>query len=227
MLVYGKNACLDYLKNNEFKKMYLEKGFNDSKILSFISKNVQYVDKFFLDKLCEGGLHQGIAIEIPDYKYCDLSELDVDNGLIVVLDHLEDPHNFGAIIRTSEALGVDGIIIPKDRSVDVNSTVIKTSAGTVSRMKICKVTNLNDTIMNLKKLGYWFVGTDMNGQDYDKIDYKGKIAIIIGNEGKGMSDSVRKNCDFIASIPMSGSVNSLNASVAFGIILSNAVLNRK
>lgn len=227
MLVFGKNACYDYLVNDEVKKIYLQRDFNDNKILSKINGNVKYVDKLYLDKMSNNGLHQGIVIEVDDYKYCDFNDLIVDDGLVVILDHLEDPHNFGAIIRTSEAFGVTGIIIPKDRSVEVNPTVVKTSAGTVSRVKICKVVNLNDAINRLKNDGYWIVGTDMNGQCYSDIDYSSKCAIVIGNEGKGMSDIVRRNCDFIASIPMCGRVNSLNASVAFGIVLSQAVLKRK
>lgn len=150
-----------------------------------------------------------------------------DNGLIVMLDHIEDPHNFGAIIRTCEAAGVSGIIIPNDRSVSVNATVIKTSVGTCDNVKIVRVTNLNKTIEYLKKNGYWIFGTDMDGTSYDELDYKGKTCIICGNEGKGMSKLVRDNCDFIASIPMNGKVNSLNASVATAIILFEAVKNRR
>ena len=226
MLVYGKNACKDYIKKNKALKVYLDKNFNDGDILKYLKGNIKYVDKSYLDKLSNNGLHQGIVIEVQDYEYVDVDELIVDDGLVVILDHLEDPHNFGAIIRTCEALGVTGIIIPKDRSVLVNPTVIKTSAGTADSVKIAMVTNLNDTILRLKKNGYWIVGTDMDGTCYSAIDYKGKCAIVVGNEGHGISSSVLKNCDFVASIPMSGNVNSLNASVAFGIVLSAAVLNR-
>ena len=143
------------------------------------------------------------------------------------MDHLEDPHNLGAIIRTCEAAGVDGIIIPKDRSVEVNATVIKVSTGAINNMSVARVTNLSRTIDELKKEGFWIVGTDMNGTSYDNIDYKGKIAIVIGNEGAGMSRIVRESCDFIASIPMIGLTNSLNASVATGIMVYEAVRQRK
>ena len=146
-----------------------------------------------------------------------------ENSLIVILDHITDPHNFGAIIRTCEAAGVDGIIIPKDRSVQVNSTVIKVSTGAIENVKISKVTNLVNTINYLKKNGYWIVGTDMNGTNYTKLDYKGKIALIIGNEGEGMGRLVKDSCDFIASIPMIGRTNSLNASVAAGILIYEVV----
>ena len=153
--------------------------------------------------------------------------ISVPDATIVILDHLEDPHNLGAIIRTCEAAGITGIILPKDRSVSVNSTVMKTSAGALENVKISMVTNLNQTIKELKDKGFWIVGTDMNGQDYRTIDYSGKIAIIIGNEGKGMSSIISSNCDFIAEIPMYGKINSLNASVAAGIIIYEAIRSKR
>ena len=139
---------------------------------------------------------------------------------------MEDPHNFGAIIRTCEAAGVDGIIIPKDRSVQVNETVIKVSTGAVNNVKICQVTNLVTAMKELKKNGFWFIGTDMDGTNYNDIDYSGKIGIVIGSEGFGMSRLVKEECDFVATIPMYGSINSLNASVATGIIIYKAVDKR-
>ena len=173
----------------------------------------------------EDGNHQGIILEIDDYNYSPLDKL-LKKDIIVILDHLEDPHNFGAIIRTCEAAGITSIIIPKDRSVKVNSTVMKTSAGTTENVDIAIVTNLVNTIKTLKDNGFWIIGTDMNGTNYKEIDYKGKIAIIIGNEGKGLSRLVETNCDFIAKIPMFGKVNSLNASVASALIIYEAVMNR-
>ena len=156
--------------------------------------------------------------------YSDLEEITNDeNAVVLILDHLEDPHNLGAIIRTSEAAGVNGIIIPKDRSVSVNSTVMKTSAGALENMKIVMVTNLNQAIKDLKEKGFWIVGTDMEGQDFKEIDYSGKIGVVIGNEGNGMSSSVSKSCDFIAQIPMYGKINSLNASVAAGIMIYEVI----
>lgn len=223
MLVYGKNACLEYLKKGEAKKIYLQKDFRDATILKEITKDAKVVDKYFLDKLCNG-LHQGIAIEVEDFVYTEIEDLlDKDTCTLVLLDHLEDPHNLGAIIRTSEAAGIDGIVIPKNRSVEVNATVLKTSVGAVHNIPVSQVTNLVDTIRKLKENGFWIVGTAMEGDDFKTIDYRGKTAIIIGNEGKGMSDLVRKNCDFIASIPMYGRVNSLNASVAAGLMIYEAV----
>ena len=185
------------------------------------------MEKFELDKLANGN-HQGIMISIPDYEYVSLDELlEKENPLLVILDHLEDPHNLGAIVRTCEAAGVDGIIIPKNRSVEVTSTVMRTSVGALDYVKIARVTNLTETMNYLKKQGFWIVGTDMDGEDYQEIDYRGKTVLVIGNEGSGMSRLVKENCDFIASIPMNGHVNSLNASVAAGIVIYEAISKRK
>ena len=214
MYVYGKNVAKDI--NSKVEKVYVVNNFKDKEILKNIKAPIVYVDKNKLDKMVDG-VHQGIVLKIADYEYKDISELNSD--IVVMLDHLEDPHNFGAIIRTCEAAGVKDIIIPKDRSVKVNSTVMKTSAGCLDRVNIYEVTNLVQTINYLKKNNYWIIGTDMEGTDYKDIDYKGKIVIIIGNEGNGMSRLVKETCDFIATIPMLGEVNSLNASVAAGIII--------
>ena len=229
MLVFGKNVCLEYLNSNKkIFKAYTQNNFNDYEILNKLKNiKVQVLNKFDMDKKVNG-LHQGIILEVEDYKYADIDDIISDNdSLIVMLDHIEDPHNFGAIIRSCEAAGVDGIIIPSDRSVEVNATVIKTSVGTTENMKIAKVTNLNNTIKYLKDKGYWIFGTDMDGTDYKTLDYTGKTCIICGNEGSGMSKLVHDNCDFIASIPMKGEVNSLNASVATAIIVFEAASQRK
>ena len=230
MLVFGKNVVLEYLNSDKkIYKAYIQNNFNDYDLINKVKhKNIklQTLTKFDMDKKVSG-LHQGIILDVEDYKYADIYDIISDeDSLIVMLDHIEDPHNFGAIIRSSEAAGVDGIIIPTDRSVEVNSTVIKTSVGTTEKMKIARVTNLNSTIKLLKDKGYWIFGTDMDGTDYTKLDYKGKTCIICGNEGFGMSKLVRENCDFIASIPMQGEVNSLNASVATAIIVFEAVKQR-
>lgn len=226
MYIYGKNVATEYLKEkNKIKKIYLSKNFKDNIETNNIP--VKYMEKYEMDKMVDG-LHQGIILEVEDYKYADIDDIiNIPNALIVILDHLEDPHNFGAIIRTCEAAGVDGIIIPKDRSVEVNATVIKVSTGTTENMKIAKVTNLVQTIKELKEKNFWIVGTDMQGTDYDKIDYKGNIAIVIGNEGSGMSRLVKENCDFIATIPMIGTTDSLNASVSTGIIVYEAIKSRR
>lgn len=233
MYVFGKNVATDLIKNN--KKIYkaiIWENFKDEYIISELQKRnipIKYCTKKQIDEI-EKGNHQGIILNIPDYRFTDLDSLQPKDGefpLIVMLDHLEDPHNFGAIIRTCESANVDGIIIPKDRSVDINSTVMKTSAGTLDRVKICMVTNLSNTIESLKKKGYWIIGTDLNGSDYATIDYKMPICLVIGNEGKGMSRIVKEKCDFIATIPMKGEVNSLNASVATGIMIYEILEKRK
>ena len=230
MLVYGKNVALEYLDSNKkIDKAFIQNNFNDYDVINKVKRKnirVQTLNKIDMDKKVSG-LHQGIILNVEDYKYADIYDIISDeDSLIVMLDHIEDPHNFGAIIRSCEAAGVDGIIIPSDRSVEVNATVIKTSVGTTEKMKIAKVTNLNSTIKLLKDKGYWIFGTDMDGTDYTKLDYKGKTCIICGNEGSGMSKLTKENCDFIASIPMKGEVNSLNASVATAIIVFEAVKQR-
>ena len=232
MLVYGKNVAYEILqKNLKIKKIYLQDNFNDKKLISLIEK--ENFDKITLSKRqmddLIDGLHQGIILDIENYKYLELTDILNNNQInsIVMLDHIEDPHNFGAIIRTCEAAGIDAIIIPKDRQVLVNATVIKTSVGTVFHTKIVTVSNLAHAIDELKKHGFWIIGTDMNGTDYKNINYEGKTVLVIGNEGKGMSNLISKKCDFIAEIPMYGQVNSLNASVASGIMIYEVVRNRK
>ena len=234
MYVYGKNVLKEYLGNNQkINNVYLTEGFKDKDILNLIEKNnlnYSYLPKNKIDRLVNGN-HQGIILDIDDFKYSSLEEVlsNIKNEypLLVMLDHLEDPHNLGAIIRTSEALGVDGIIIPNKRSISVNGTVIKTSAGAISNNPIIEVSNLVNTMNILKKKGFWFVGTDMNGEDYSTLDYKMPLCLVIGSEGSGMSNLVRKTCDYIVSIPMKGKVNSLNASVASAIVISNVILNRR
>lgn len=231
MLVYGRNIAKEMLLNEKrVNKIYLQENFNDKEIISLIKKReivVENLPKFEMNKKTNGN-HQGIILDIEDFKYKELqSVFNLETALLVILDHLEDPHNLGAIIRTCEAAKVDAIIIPTDRSVNVNSTVVHTSAGTTRNVNIIQVANIANTIRELKKYNYWVVGTDMNGVDYHDIDYKGKTAIVIGNEGSGISDVVIKNCDFIASIPMYGTVNSLNASVAAGIVIFETVNQRK
>jgi len=221
MYVYGRNVIKDY-KN--LKKVYVQDSLKNSELVKNINVPIKYLNKRELDKMVSGN-HQGIVGEVEDYKYFELN--DLDNDVIVILDHLEDPHNLGAIIRTCEAAGFDNIIIPKNRSVSINGTVVKTSVGTIERVKIAQVTNLNNAIQTLKKKGYWIIGTDMIGTDYKELDYNGKVAIVIGNEGVGISRLVKENCDFIATIPMNGQVNSLNASVAAGVLLFEILRQRR
>ncbi len=233
MYVYGRNVAKDLLEsNNSIKKIILQDGFSDKEIISLIEKtklNVEYRSKREMDDL-SSGVHQGIILDIPDYKYGKIESILSNNNddIVVILDHLEDPHNFGAIIRTCEAAGIKNIIIPKDRQVQVNATVMKTSAGTIHHMNIVSVSNVANTIEELKKAGYWIVGTSLeNSVDYREVDYSGKIAIVIGNEGSGISNLVSKKCDYLVKIPMYGTTNSLNASVATGIMIYEVIRNRK
>lgn len=229
MLIYGKNSCFEYLKKyKKVKSLYLDRNFSDKCIISLIEKlnlKPHFCTKFELDELVKEN-HQGIIIDVGEYKYADLDDIISDNGFIVILDHLEDTHNFGAIIRTCLAAGVDGIIIPKDRSVSVNSTVMKTSVGGALNMKICMVTNLNHTIKYLKDKNYWIYSSDMDGQNYSDVSYDGNVAVVIGNEGKGISELVKKSSDYVISIPMSDKMESLNASVAAGVIIYEVVRQR-
>lgn len=233
MYVYGKNVAKELISNKrKITRAYLSKNMIGSEIeneLKNFNTKITYLEKYEMDKL-ESGNHQGVILQIPDFKYLSINDMIdnmPENPFIVILDHLEDPHNFGAIIRTCEASGVDYILIPKNRSVRVNSTVMKTSVGALDNVKIVEVTNINNTIKLLKKHGIWIVGTDMeNSAPYNKIDYTVPIALIIGSEGFGISNLVSKNCDFIASIPMYGKINSLNASVAAGIMIYEVVRQR-
>ncbi len=232
MLVYGKNVAIDLLKNNKnIRKITIQDNFSDKEILSLIEKHnipCKTCSKREMDHLIFG-VHQGIILDIPDYQYGELNDIfNRDEDFVVLLDHLEDPHNLGAIIRTCEAAGVKTIIIPKDRQVLINSTVMKTSVGTLDNMNIVLVSNLVNAINRLKQENYWIVGTALeNSVDYRSIDYTGKIALVIGNEGNGISKLVAKECDFLAKIPMYGKTNSLNASVAAGIMIYEVIRNRK
>lgn len=213
MYVFGKNVAKDIEK---IEKAYVVNNFKDKDLLKKLNCPIVYVEKEKLDRMVDG-VHQGIVLKVADYDYCDITELDSD--VIVILDHLEDPHNFGAIIRTSEAMGIKHIIIPKDRSVCVNETVMKTSAGALNHVNIIQVTNLVNAINYLKAQGFFIYGAEANGVNYKSVDYSEKRCLVIGSEGKGISPVVRKNCDEIISLPMKGHVNSLNASVAAGILI--------
>lgn len=232
MLVYGRNVAREVLKNNKkIYKIIIREDFDDKNIISLIEKGNYKIESLSKKEFSrfDKYSHQGIIIDIEDFKYSDLDDfISEENAKVVILDHLEDTHNLGAIIRTCEAAGISGIIIPKDRSVSVNSTVMKTSAGALENVKISMVTNLSQTVDKLKKKGFWIVGTAMeNSIDYREIDYSGKIALVIGNEGQGMSKSMFNACDFIAKIPMYGKINSLNASVAAGIMIYEVMRFKK
>lgn len=225
MLVYGKNVVNEILKSkSKINKVFLSNDFNDEDVLDKINKlslKKFHMDKNKLDKMCNSTNNQGIALDIEEYKYLsfDMLEKNKDASFIVMLDSLEDPHNFGAIIRTCECAGVDYIIIPNRRSVSVNSTVYKTSSGALSNVRIIEVSNLTNTITKLKSLGFWVYGADAKGKDYRSNTYEAKTCLVIGSEGKGLKQIVSSSCDEIISIPMKGKINSLNASVSAGILI--------
>ncbi|MBQ6285805.1 MAG: 23S rRNA (guanosine(2251)-2'-O)-methyltransferase RlmB [Bacilli bacterium] len=225
MLVYGKNVVNEILNSNKkIYKVFLDNNFKDEEIINKLNKlNLKkfHIDKNKLDKMCNNSANQGIALDIEEYEYLDIKSIENDNNsnYVVMLDSIEDPHNFGAIIRTCECAGVNYIVIPKNRSVSVNSTVYKTSAGAINNVKIVEVVNLNNTIKKLKDLGYWIYGADMSGKDFRSIDFSGKTCLVIGSEGHGLKHIVHESCDEIVSLPMKGKINSLNASVAAGILI--------
>ena len=217
MRVHGKNV-FNELDVKKIRKVYLSKNFNDKKIIGFIKDNkIKYVlcDNKIMDNMIKN--NQGIIVEIDDFLYSDIEIIDDD--FVIILDHIEDPHNFGAIIRTAESMGVKNIIIPKDRSVVVNETVMKTSAGALNYVNIIRVTNLVNAINYLKDKGFFIYGAEADGVNYKKVDYNNKRCLVMGSEGKGISPIVRKNCDVIVSLPMKGHVNSLNVSVATAIFI--------
>lgn len=232
MYIYGRNVAREYIMSSKkINKVYLKDDFRDNDILKLLRDNnikYSYLPVKAMDNKVDG-VHQGIILDVDDVETKDMDyilNLNKDNPFIVMLDHIEDPHNFGAIIRTCEALGVDSIIIPNDRACNINSTVIKTSAGAIYNYPIVRVNSLSSAITTLKDNGYWIIGTDMNGEDYNNINYDMPICLIIGNEGKGISKTLENMCDYMASIPMKGNINSLNASVSCGIMIAKIVSSR-
>ena len=228
-IVYGKNSFLEALNNNRIKKAYLLA--NNYLIKELNDKNIDYeiVNKTKLDGLTRRGNHQGFVAEVKEFKLCKIEDmLKRKDGLILILDGLKDPHNLGAIIRTCECAGVDGVIYKKHNSVKLNDTVAKVASGALEYMKIAEVTNLVNTIKKLKENGYWIIGTDGEGKDlYNKIDYNMNTVIVIGSEGEGLSRLVKQECDYVVKMPMHGHINSLNASVAAGIMIYNVLDKRE
>ena len=237
-IVAGRNAVMELLKSEkDINKLYIEHGERHGSINEIIAKAKEArvvlveVDKSKLDQMAEN--HQGVVAVVPPFNYSeveDILECANEKGeapFILILDGIEDPHNFGSIIRTAETAGVHGIIIPKRRNVQVNSTVVKVSTGATSYVKIARVNNLNDTIRKLKDAGLWVIGTDGDANTmYYNQDLKGPLAIIIGSEGYGMSKLVKENADILIKIPMKGQITSLNASVSAGIVIYEAVKQR-
>ena len=238
MQIEGRNAVLEALKNRrELDVIYIRKGEVDGSLQKIVGMAkaarviVKTVDKAKLDEMSESHNHQGVIASVLGYKYYELDDVLSDfsqgNGFFLILDEIEDPHNFGAIIRTAETAGVDAIIIPKRRAIQVNAIVEKTSAGATSYVKIVRVSNLAQTVEKLKKSNVWIYSLDMDGQCYTEADLRGNVALIVGNEGRGISRILREKSDFVLSIPMSGAISSLNASVAASILMYEVVRQRR
>lgn len=235
--IVGRNPVLEILKTDkEIEKIYILKGNLQGSIKKIIGAAkdkkilIQEVDKARMDLIAEGGTHQGVAALVTGFEYASINDIlkraekRKESPFVIILDELEDPHNLGAIIRTAECAGVHGVIIPKRRSASVNQTVYKSSAGGVEHMLVSKVTNISQTIEILKEKGLWIYGADMDGEDYYfNTDLKGSIALVIGNEGKGISRLVKEKCDVLVKIPMLGKIESLNASNAASILMYEVV----
>ena len=238
MKIKGRNAVREALHSDvNILKIMASNSSKDKVLLDIINlaKNrgvkVQLIDNRALDKECEN--NQGVIAITSDFKYSTVDDILAvaegkgSNNFILILDGVEDPHNFGSIIRVAECLGVDGIIISKNRACPVTDTVSKVSAGAIEHMKIAKVTNINTEIESLKEKNIWVYACELGGEDLDKADLSGNIAIVVGSEGRGVSSLTRKLCDGVVSMQMYGKVNSLNVSVATGIVLYEAVRKRK
>lgn len=239
MTIEGRNAVLEAFRSGKtVDKLFLLDGCKDGPILSIVREAkkhgtlINYVRKERLDQLSETGKHQGVVAFLAAYHYAeveDILNLAKEKGeppFLFLLDNIEDPHNLGAIIRTANLAGAHGVIIPKRRAVGLTATVAKTSAGAINYTPVARVTNLAATIEELKKYGIWFVCADMGGEPMYRLDLTGSIGLVIGNEGEGVSRLVKEKCDFVASIPMKGEIDSLNASVAAGVLAYEIVRQR-
>ncbi|MCR5848162.1 MAG: 23S rRNA (guanosine(2251)-2'-O)-methyltransferase RlmB [Lachnospiraceae bacterium] len=238
-LVEGRNVVIEAFRSGKsVDKVYVLDGCQDGPILTIKREAkktgalIKYVDKSLLDNMSPTGKHQGVIAVTAAYEYADVSEImdkareSGEPPFIVILDNIEDPHNLGAIIRSAHQAGAHGVIIPKNRAVGLTATVARTSAGALNYIPVAKVTNISKTIEDLKKEGLWFVCADMDGKIMYDLDLKGPIGVVIGSEGEGVSRLVKEKCDFVASIPMKGQIDSLNASVAAGILCFEIVRQR-
>ena len=237
--IEGRNAVIEAFRSGKtIDKLYVLDGCKDGPVMTIIREAkkhdtiIRYTEKEWLDKMSKTGHHQGVIANAAAYEYAEVQDiLDAAKAkgeapFIFVLDGIEDPHNLGAIIRTANLCGAHGVIIPKRRAVGLTATVAKTSAGALNYTPVAKVTNLSTTIEELKKEGLWFVCADMGGDTMYKVNLKGPIGLVIGNEGEGVSRLVKEKCDFTASIPMHGNIDSLNASVAAGVLAYEIVRQR-
>ncbi len=237
--IEGRNAVIEAFRAGKtIDKLYVLDGCHDGPVSTIVREAkkgdtiINYVTKERLDQMSVTGTHQGVIASAAAYEYAeveDILKIAEEKGeppFIFVLDNIEDPHNLGAILRTANLCGVHGIIIPKRRAVGLTATVARTSAGAVNYTPVAKVTNISNTIEELKKKGMWFVCADMGGEIMYKVDMKGPLGLVIGNEGEGVSRLVKEKCDFVASIPMKGDIDSLNASVAAGVLAYEALRQR-
>ena len=237
--IEGRNAVIEALRSEKpVDKLYILDGCQDGPVMTIkrMAKNkdifVKYVAKERLDQMSDTGHHQGVIAMAAAYEYAEVEDIlqkareKGEAPFIFLLDNIEDPHNLGAIIRTANLAGAHGVIIPKNRAVGLTATVARTSAGALNYTPVARVTNLSKTIEELKKEGLWFVCADMGGETMYRLNLTGPIGLVIGNEGEGVSRLVREKCDFIASIPMKGDIDSLNASVAAGVLAYEIVRQR-
>ena len=232
MKIEGRNSVLEALKSDAVtvNTLICEKGAQNTIVALARQKGVKisFVDKAVLDKASASGRHQGYIADVTDYEYCEVEDIlaNSETPFIVVLDGINDPHNFGSIIRAAECAGVDGIVIGRNRQVAVTDTVVRSSAGAVSHVKIARVTNVNNAIKQLQEKGVWVYALDMDGEEITTTNLKGAVAIVVGSEGDGISAYTKKLCDGVVSLKLRGKVNSLNASVACGIALYEVVRQR-
>ncbi|MCM1263764.1 MAG: 23S rRNA (guanosine(2251)-2'-O)-methyltransferase RlmB [Butyrivibrio sp.] len=239
MTLEGRNAVIEAFRSGKtIDKLFILDGCQDGPIMTIKREakkqdcQIKYVKKEFLDRLSETGKHQGVIANMSSYEYASVEYIlekarqKEEAPFIFLLDNIEDPHNLGAIIRTANLSGAHGVIIPKNRAVGLTAAVARASAGAINYTPVAKVTNLRATMEELKKEGLWFVCADMDGTTMYQLDLKGPIGVVIGSEGEGVSRLVKENCDFVAAIPMKGDIDSLNASVAAGIIAYEIVRQR-
>lgn len=238
-LIEGRNAVIEALRaKRPVDKLYILDGCQDGPILTIKREArktdalIKYVDKERLDQMSQTGHHQGVIAQAAAYEYAEVEDIlkkaeeKGESPFLFLLDNIEDPHNLGAIIRTANLAGAHGVIIPKNRAVGLTAAVARTSAGALNYTPVAKVVNLAKTMEDLKKKGLWFVCADMDGEVMYRLDLKGPIGIVIGSEGSGVSRLVKEKCDFTASIPMKGDIDSLNASVAAGVLAYEIVRQR-
>ena len=228
-IVYGRNPVKEALRSGRVSKVFIAPGFSDKEINPLFEQYKPYIKVVSNNELTSksnGGVHQGIVAEVKPYEYLDLDEIlrrsrKVDIPVLVILDGINDTHNLGAILRCCDVFNVSGVLLPKHNSVQLNATVAKSSAGAINYVPVALISSINQTIQKLKDNGFWIVSTDGSAKiDYSKIKYDFPVALVIGSEGKGVSPLVVKNSDYVVKIPQYGHVNSLNASVATGILLS-------